>query len=56
MENPEVLFREELHKKYQSCQKYLIPRDKYYSYIDELKRAATKGETKSRHEYYLMHK
>ena len=52
----ETLFKDALFKKYNSCQKNLIPKDIYNSTIEQLKLASEKKADKSRQEYYILQK
>ena len=40
-DNYEVQFKEVLYKRFQICQKHLIPKVEYFSAIEQLKLAAT---------------
>ena len=53
-EQIEELFKNELYRKYQECQKLLIPKTRYFQMMDELKTAATKTSKKSRQDFYLL--
>ena len=55
-DNYEVQFKEELYKRFQMCQKHLIPEVEYFSTIEQLKLAATDESSKSRHRYYILSK
>jgi len=52
----ELKFREDLFKKYNTCKKYLIPKDIYLDTIEQCKVAARDASAKSRHEYYILSK
>jgi len=52
----EDVFRQELFKRYEVCQKYLIPKTEYYRIIESLKSASTNNHTKIRSSYYLLSK
>ena len=51
-DNYEVQFKEELYKRFQICQKHLIPKVEYFNAIEQLKLAATDESSKTRHGYY----
>ena len=55
-ESFETKFREELYKKFDICKRVLIPKEAYYTMIEDLKTAAKPGGSKNRHEYYLLSK
>ena len=48
-DNYKVQFKEELYKRFQICQKHLIPKVEYFNTIEQLKLAATDESLKSRH-------
>ena len=52
----EEKFKRELYIKYETCKKILMPRDQYYSTIEDVKSAAANPATKNRHCYYLLQK
>ena len=51
-DNYEIQFKEELYKRFQICQKHLIPKVEYFNTIEQLKFAATDEPSKSHHGYY----
>ena len=55
-DNDEVQFKEELYKRFQICQKHLIPKVEYFNTIEQLKLAATDESSKSCHGYYILSK
>ena len=55
-DNYEVQFKEDLYKRFQICQKHLIPKVKYFNIIEQLKLAATDESLKSCHRYYILSK
>ena len=55
-DNYEVQFKEELYKRFQICQKHLIPKVEYFNTIKQLKLAATDESLKSCHGYYILTK
>ena len=55
-ENIENDFKNELYKRYKNCARYLIPKDKYFTFINDIKVAAGKTKEKSRYEYYILKK
>ena len=52
----EEKFKIEMYKKYETSKKVFIPKDQYFSMIEELKDVSTDVKTKSRHGYYLLSK
>ena len=50
-DNYDVQFEEELYKRFQICQKHLIPKMEYFITIEQLKLAATDESSKPRHRY-----
>ena len=55
-DNFEDKFKAELFKKYKACEKVLIPKEQYFSMIDQLKAVANTSKKKSRNGYYLLSK
>ena len=55
-DNYEVQFKEVLYKRFQICQKHLIPKVEYFNTIEQLKLAATDEPLKTRHGYYILTK
>ena len=55
-DNYEVQFKEELYRRFQICQKLIIPKVEYFNTIEQLKLAATDESSKSRHGYYTVNK
>ncbi|KAK6181585.1 hypothetical protein SNE40_009410 [Patella caerulea] len=55
-ESYENQFNAELFKKYEICKKILIPKEVYFTMIENIKAAAGAGGTKNRHGYYLLSK
>ena len=55
-DNYKVQFKEELYRRFQICQKHLIPKVEYFNTIEQLKLAATDESSKSRHGYYILSK
>ncbi|XP_064606191.1 KRAB-A domain-containing protein 2-like [Liolophura sinensis] len=55
-ESYENQFTEALYKKYEVCEKVLIPKKTYFTMIEDLKGAARAVGTKNRHGYYLLSK
>ena len=55
-DNYELQFKEELYKRFQICQKHIIPKVEYFNTIEQLKLAATNESSKSRHRYYILSK
>ena len=54
--NYEVQFKEKLYKRFQICQKHIIPKVEYFNAIEHLKLAATDESSKSHHRYYILSK
>ena len=52
----EQRFLRELYKKYEICKKILMPKEEYYSTLEDMKSAAANPATKNRHGYYLLQK
>src|ERR1700729_3980893 len=55
-EERKAIFREKLFAMYEECQKYLIPKMKYYTMMSDLKTASEDTRTKVRRDYYLLSK
>ena len=55
-DNYKVQFKEDLYKRFQICQKHIIPKVEYFNNIEQLKLAATDESSKSRHRYYILSK
>ena len=55
-ESYEDKFKTELYKKYEVCRKVLIPKDAYFTMLEDLKTAAADTGTKKKHAYYLLSK
>ena len=53
-ESHEDEFKTELYKKYDVCRKVFIPKDAYFTMLEDLKTAAANTGTKNRHGYYLL--
>src|SRR5215470_15670143 len=56
MDELEVTFTAELFKKYNKVKKVLIPRNKYYEIIEQVKAALANDKTKRHEDYYLINK
>ena len=52
----ETEVKEQLFDNYAQRQKYRLPKVVYYKTIDDLKAVAEVFTTKSRHQYYILHK
>ena len=52
----EEKYKRELYKKYEICNKIMIPKDEYYSTIEDVKSCAANLASKNRHGYYLLQK
>ena len=50
------IYNLKLYKKFDICKRVLIPKEAYYTMIEDLKTAAKPGGSKNRHEYYLLSK
>lgn len=50
----EVIFKEELYKKYKKCSKYMIPKAEYCAPIADIKKTKQNPNSKSKHEYYML--
>ena len=55
-ESYEDKFKTELYKKYEVCRKVLIPKDAYFTMLEDLKTVAADTGTKNRQGYYLLSK
>ena len=55
-ESYEDKFKTELYKKYEVCRKVLIPKDAYFTMLEDLKTAAADTGTKNKHGYHLLSK
>ena len=55
-DNYEVQFKEVPYKRFQICQKHLIPKVEYFNTIEQLKLAATDEHSKTCHGYYILSK
>ena len=55
-DNCEVQFKEELYKRFQICEKHLIPKVEYFNTIEQLKLATTDESSDSRHGYCMLTK
>ena len=53
-ESYEDILKTQLYKKYEVCRRLLIPKDVYFTVLEDLKTAAADCGTKSRHGYYLL--
>ena len=53
-DNYEVQFKEVLYKRFQICQKHLIPKVEYFNTIEQLKLVATDEPSKTCHGYYIF--
>ena len=50
------LFKRELYKLYDKCNRHLLPKETYNQTIEDLKTAAQQTSSKSRHGYYILSK
>ena len=55
-DNYEVQFKEVLYKRFQICQKHLIPNVEYFNTIEQPNLAAIYEHSKTRHGYYILSK
>ena len=55
-DNYKVQFKEVLYKRFQICQKHLIPKVEYFNTIEQLKLVATDEPSKTCHGYYTLSK
>jgi len=52
----ESLFKRELYKVYEKCNRHLMPKETYNQTIDDLKTGDQQTSSKSRHGYYILNK
>ena len=54
VENIENKFKSELYKRYNAGARHLIPKEKYFTTINDVKVAAAQRKDKSRYQYYIL--
>ena len=54
VENVENKFKSELYKRYNAGARHLIPKEKYFTTINDVKVAAAQRKDKSRYQYYIL--